>query len=118
MKRWLVMAVTLLMPVGTTSAAEAHFTASCKKNHCKRHVVRPFKPRILRMAFCESRNRWKINSLFDGGLQFSPSTWNATGSDYTFAYQAPQLEQMYRSIVWASMIGWQWRSTAGWPNCG
>lgn len=70
------------------------------------------------MAHCESRQHWHIDGAFDGGLQFSPSTWSKTGSRYAFAYQAPILEQKYRAVIWASLIGWRWRSTAGWPNCG
>lgn len=119
MKRWLIMAVTLMMPAATiTSGADAHFYSGCKKNRCKRHVLKPFKPHVLSIAYCESRLRWGINSVFDGGLQFSPSTWNATGSKYNFAYQAPPLEQMYRGVIWAEKIGWNWHSTAGWPVCG
>lgn len=119
MKQKFLMFVYCIIPITfTTQSAEAHFTLGCKKSVCKKHVVKPFRSRLLRMAWCESRQRWKLNSTFDGGLQFSPSTWNATGSEYSFAYQAPELEQMYRAVVWASMIGWTWHSTAGWPVCG
>lgn len=103
----------------STSVAKSHFTSGCKKNKCKRHVVKPFKKHLLNIASCESGRRWHLNiGLFDGGLQFHPTTWNATGSKYSFAYQAPQIEQMYRAVVWSSKIGWRWRSTAGWPVCG
>lgn len=70
------------------------------------------------MAWCESRRRWHINSTFDGGLQFSPSTWWKTRSPWAYAYEAPAYEQKYRAVIWAHMIGWAWHSTEGWPVCG
>lgn len=99
--------------------AKAHFYAGCKKNKCKRHVIKPHRDRLDRMHNCEARGAgWFKDGLFDGGLQFTPSTWQATGSPVSFAYMASKTEQRYRAVVWASMIGWAWRSTAGWPNCG
>lgn len=120
MKRKLLMFVYCILPIGLSShSAEAHFTASCKKNVCKRHVIKPFVSHLLSIASCESGRRWYLNiGLFDGGFQFSPSTWRATGSKYSFAYQAPPIEQKYRAVVWASKINWSWHSTAGWPVCG
>lgn len=117
----IVIVGLLVAAIGITilvADAGAHFYAGCQKNHCKRHVVRPHNSHLNAMARCESGGRWYIDSTFDGGLQFNPSTWNATGSRYAFAYQAPRLEQKYRAVIWASRIGWAWRSTAGWPNCG
>lgn len=101
--------------------ADAHYYAGCKHSKCKRHVVRPHNAHLRSMHNCEMRGRtwdWHFNGQFDGGLQFGPSTWNATHSRYRFAYQAPVLEQKYRAVIWAHAIGWAWRSTAGWPNCG
>lgn len=119
MKHWFVIIfITITMLFMAASTSTAHFTSGCKKNRCKRHVVKPFKPRLLSIASCESTRRWNINGLFDGGLQFHPNTWNATGSKYKYAYNAPELEQMYRGVIWAYMIGWRWHSNAGWPNCG
>lgn len=119
MRRKILMTAAVVATTGITpTASHAHFTSGCKKNVCKRHVLKPFKQRVLNIASCESHQRWYINSFFDGGLQFEPGTWNSTGSKYSFAYLAPPLEQMYRSVIWASKINWQWRSTAGWPNCG
>lgn len=102
------------------AAADAHFTNGCRKDPCKAHVVRPYAAKLDRMARCESGRRWSYNgsSGFDGGLQFHPGTWRATGSRYAFAWQAPPLEQKYRAVVWASRIGFAWSSTAGWPVCG
>lgn len=116
-----VIATAVTFVLAVADAADAHFYAGCQKNHCKRHVVRPFNAHLRSMHNCEMRGRtwdWHFNGQFDGGLQFSPPTWNATGSRFAFAYQAPKLEQKYRAVIWASRIGWAWRSTAGWPNCG
>lgn len=115
MKRALALAAVLASPA---VPAKAHFYAGCKKAPCKRHVIAPFKERLHRMAGCESTWRWHIDSDFDGGLQFHPRTWGATGSRYAFAFQAPPLEQKFRAVIWASRIGWAWSSTAGWPVCG
>jgi Transglycosylase-like domain len=68
------------------------------------------------MAECESSGRWHIDGLFDGGLQFHPSTWRAAGGS-GYAYQASKLEQMYRAVLWHDKIG-TWVTTAGWPRCG
>lgn len=118
LKKTLTMIIIVTVMGIFTPTTKAHFFKGCKGNFCKRHVVKPFKSKVLAIASCESGRRWYINGLFDGGLQFHPGTWNSTNSKYAFAYQAPPLEQMYRGVVWASMIGWAWRSTAGWPNCG
>lgn len=112
----------ILATVAATAAcaapSSAHVVDSCRKPPCKRHVVKPFKAKLDAIAACESGYRWHIDGLFDGGLQFHPSTWTATGSTYRFAHWAPKLEQMYRGVLWARAIGWRWRSTAGWPVCG
>jgi len=118
MKTILALITATLVMASSAAPAQAHFYAGCKKNRCKRHVVRPFNAHLNAMAWCESRRRWHINGLNDGGLQFSPQTWWRTGSRYSYAYQAPELEQKYRAVIWASKIGWAWHSTAGWPVCG
>lgn len=100
------------------STASAHYTAGCKKNLCKRHVVAPYRSKIIRIARCESGLRWHIRNGHEGGLQFASGTWDATGSRYVAAYLAPVLEQMYRAVVWFHMIGQTWVTTAGWPVCG
>lgn len=112
--------LTSLVVAGVMAApatAQGHFYSGCKKNKCKRHVVRPFDSKLDRMAQCESTGRWFINSLFDGGLQFSPATWTSTGSTYSYAYLAPILEQKYRAVILRFRIG-TWTTTAGWPRCG
>lgn len=113
-----VLAVLAALVVLVPLPAPGHFVAGCKGERCKRHVVRPFRAHLNRIAMCESTRRWHLNGMFDGGLQFHPSTWASTGSRYAFAYLAPPSEQRYRAVVWASRIGWAWHSTAGWPVCG
>lgn len=113
-----VVAVAITFILAVADAADAHYYAGCKHSKCKRHVVRPFNAHLLSIHSCESPGRWFTDGAFDGGLQFSPSTWRATGSRFAFAYQAPILEQKYRGVIWAHRIGWAWRSTAGWPVCG
>jgi len=117
-KTSLAAVAVALTPMAATKSAEAHFWKGCEKNKCKRHVIKPHDSHLMRIARCESSLRWYINGLFDGGLQFHPTTWNATSSKFSFAYQAGPLEQKYRAVIWASKIGWAWRTSAGWPNCG
>lgn len=104
-----------------TEDTQAHFGTGCKKAKCKRHVVAPYQSQLRKMHGCEMRGRvgeWHYDGFYDGGLQFGVPTWQRTGSRYLYAWQAPVLEQKYRAVIWAWKINWQWRSTAGWPNCG
>jgi hypothetical protein len=114
----LIAVLVATVGIALPGSADAHFYAHCKSWHCKRHVVRPFKSRLIRMARCESGMRWWLHNSYEGGLQFGSGTWDRTGSRYAAAYQAPPLEQEYRAVIWASMIGWRWHSTMGWPVCG
>lgn len=116
--RCAAVAAAVSVAVVAPPGAQAHFYKGCKKNPCKRHVVKPFRAGLERMAGCESGHRWFIHGVHEGGLQFAPSTWDATGSRYSAAHLAPKLEQMYRAVIWASMINWRWQSNAGWPHCG
>lgn len=112
----LIAAVVAALTIAPATT-DAHFYAGCKKRPCKRHVVKPFNSLLKSIHRCESRGNWFVDDYHDGGLQFLPSTWRATGSRYALAHHAPILEQKYRAVVWASKIGWAWRSSAGWPNC-
>ncbi len=116
-RRLALAAVMVALLFVLSTSAVAHFTSGCKKNRCKRHVVKPYNDKLNRMAQCESGGRWFIDGAFDGGLQFHPGTWNATGSAYSFAYLAPIIEQKYRALIWRSKIG-TFVTTAGWPRCG
>lgn len=67
------------------------------------------------IALCESSQRWHLNvGIFDGGLQFLPSTWNAYGGQQfaQFAWQATKLEQMVVASRTLSAEG-----PSAWPHC-
>jgi len=70
----------------------------------------------VRLAVCESGSRWDYNggSGYDGGLQFSPSTWRANGGGEfaPFAYQASALQQMVVAERVLDASGW-----GAWPTC-
>ena len=67
-----------------------------------------------RLSLCESGGRWDYNgsSGFDGGLQFSPATWNAMATDYAFAWQAPREVQIAAAQRLQARSGW-----GQWPAC-
>ena len=67
------------------------------------------------VAECESSGRWHINvGLFDGGLQFLPSTWwGFGGGEYAqFAYQATRRQQIDIAERVLAVQG-----PEAWPNC-
>jgi hypothetical protein len=67
------------------------------------------------VSMCESTGRWHINTgLFDGGLQFLPSTWwMFGGGEYTrFAYQATKKQQIDIAERVLAVQG-----PKAWPNC-
>ncbi|MEV6274118.1 resuscitation-promoting factor Rpf1 domain-containing protein [Nocardia sp. NPDC051832] len=69
-----------------------------------------------RLAQCEAGGNWGINTGngFHGGLQFSPSTWNAHGGkEYApTAYQASREEQIAVAEKVLASQGW-----GAWPSC-
>lgn len=69
-----------------------------------------------RLAQCESGGNWAINTGngFHGGLQFSPSTWNAYGGQQyaQFAYQATREQQIAVAEKVLASQGW-----GAWPAC-
>lgn len=67
------------------------------------------------VAMCESSGRWHINTgLFDGGLQFLPSTWwGFGGGAYArYAYQATRRQQIDIAERVLAVQG-----PNAWPNC-
>jgi hypothetical protein len=67
------------------------------------------------MAMCESSQRWHLNvGIFDGGLQFLPSTWDAYGGGQfaRWAWQASKLEQI---VVASRVLAVQ--GPIAWPHC-
>ncbi|HVI78122.1 MAG TPA: transglycosylase family protein [Candidatus Acidoferrum sp.] len=88
-------------------------------SHANRwEVVRPYNQKLERIAFCESRGRWYINTGngYYGGLQFTLGTWRAAGGR-GYPHQNSELEQKYRAVIWHNRIR-TWVTTAGWPRCG
>ena len=67
-----------------------------------------------RLAQCESGGRWHINSTYDGGLQFSPSTWRGYGGGKfaSHAYKAKRWQQV--AIAERVLRGQGW---GAWPAC-
>jgi nucleoid-associated protein YgaU len=68
------------------------------------------------LAMCESGGRWNLNvGAFDGGLQFSPATWNAYGGRQ-FAPTADQATKEQQITIAAKVAagpgGWN-----NWPVC-
>ena len=69
-----------------------------------------------RLAQCEAGGNWNINTGngYHGGLQFSPSTWNAHGGNEfaPYAYQATREQQIVVAERVLSTQGW-----GAWPAC-
>ena len=99
--------------VGVHKAA-AHYWPHCRKEHCKRHVVRPYFNYWQNVASCESGRRWHIatGNGFYGGLQFTLGSWRAVGG-YGMPNYAPRYEQMYRATILLHVQG-----RGAWPVCG
>ena len=68
------------------------------------------------IAQCESGGNWAINTGngYHGGLQFSPSTWNAHGGqEYApYAYMATREQQIAVAERVKASQGW-----GAWPAC-
>lgn len=69
-----------------------------------------------RLAGCEAGGNWGINTGngYHGGLQFSPSTWNAYGGQEfaPYAYMATREEQI--AVGERVLAGQGW---GAWPSC-
>ena len=77
-------------------------------------VVQPYDSKLERIAYCESRGRWWINTGngYYGGLQFDLSTWRTVGGR-GFPHQNSELEQKYRAVKLIWLQGY-----SPWPHCG
>lgn len=68
------------------------------------------------LAQCEAGGNWSINTGngYHGGLQFSPSTWNAYGGqEYApYAYMATREQQIAVATKVQAAQGW-----GAWPGC-
>jgi hypothetical protein len=81
---------------------------------CKQRTVAPYRAKLTRMAWCESRGRWGIatGNGYYGGLQFDLPTWRSVGGQ-GLPHLNPRLEQMYRAVRLIRRRGY-----APWPRCG
>lgn len=70
-----------------------------------------------RVAACESGNNWAINTGngYQGGLQFSPSTWTGHGGG-EFAPSADQATREQQIVVAERVLASQ--GPGAWPTCG
>lgn len=104
--------MTRILAVALSTIACLPATAEGKVNRWK--VVKPLNAKLDRMAWCESRGNWGINTGngFFGGLQFMPSTWWGVGGQ-GFPHQASRLEQKYRAVLLIRRSGF-----GPWPVCG
>jgi hypothetical protein len=77
-------------------------------------IVRPYRAKLTRMAWCESRGHWGIatGNGYYGGLQFDlPTWWSVGGRGYP--HWNTRLEQMFRAVRLIHRRGYQ-----PWPVCG
>jgi hypothetical protein len=107
MKLLTTAAVAITMAMGSADAQ------ACDAP-CKKRIVRPWNHKLDRIAYCESRNHWWINTGngFYGGLQFTLRTWVSVGGR-GFPHQATRLEQKYRAVRLIRVAGFR-----PWPVCG
>lgn len=77
-------------------------------------VVRPYNAKLERMAWCESRQRWSLNTGngYFGGLQFDRQTWRSVGGR-GMPHWASELEQKFRAVLVIRSRGY-----SPWPVCG
>jgi len=77
-------------------------------------IVRPYRAKLTRMAWCESTGRWHIatGNGFYGGLQFDAQTWRSVGGS-GLPHWHSRLEQMFRAVRLIRRRGY-----APWPICG
>lgn len=110
--------IALLLALTLPAAANAHGTVAPNA---------PYHHAWYRVAKCETTYpKWNYSGpgYYDGGLQFSPSTWRSAikGTKYAgtwaYAYQAPAWAQIHAADRWRRMIGGNPYQTAGWPHCG
>jgi hypothetical protein len=73
--------------------------------------VRPW----MNLAMCESGGRWHLTTgAYQGGLQFSPSTWKAYGG-LTFSRAAHGATPIQQIAIAQKVLSNQGRSA--WPHC-
>lgn len=109
----LLLAVFLTGLFAIPSRADARGQVPCSGYNAPCRV--PHAAGWMRVADCESSFRWRLNGTFDGGLQFSPTTWRSvdTKHRYSYAYQAPPWFQVAMAEKLRKRDG-----IGQWPHCG
>lgn len=105
----LLLIAALAAPTSDTVAVKE------SKKRCHRcAAVRPYNAKLNRMAWCESRRRWFINTGngYYGGLQFDFRTWRSVGGR-GYPHWNSILEQKYRAVLLIRRRGY-----SPWPHCG
>lgn len=110
--------VTSLPPNMHAGNGHVKCAKQCRRERKMWKKVRPWNAKLNRMAQCESRRRWRLNTGngFFGGLQFTLGTWHSAGGD-GYPHRKSALEQKYFAVRWHDKIG-TWVTSAGWPHCG
>ena len=78
-----------------------------------RHVIRPYRDWLRRLAWCESRgNPRASNGTHFGLYQFALPTWRAVGGP-GHPLNASRLQQSYRAVILLKRVGpGQWECKA------
>jgi hypothetical protein len=108
----LALLVAMLVPAQTDFAVRE--VRPCRLKCKMRKTIRPWHPKLDRMAECESDGQWHIatGNGFYGGLQFLPSTWWSVGGK-GLPHQHSETAQKYRAVLLIRRAGF-----SPWPNCG
>ena len=108
--------MTLLAAV-LAIAAPVHHADGCDRPYCeyRRRIVAPYAAKLNRVAWCESRRRWHINTGngYYGALQFDLPTWRSVGG-HRYPHQQNPLNQLYRAVLLVRRRG----GYSAWPVCG
>lgn len=120
MKRTLAVAALSVASIIPAAPAKAHFYKGCKKNPCKKHVVKPHQSWLHSTGNCETRGYGLWASLrahsptgqYHGRFQFDLSSWRGAGGRGD-PHNGGLLEQRFRAVVWLHLAG-----RNAWPNCG
>ena len=110
----LAAAALALSPVPALGELREHPRHRVRAPDPRVEIVRPFRAKLTRMAWCESTGRWWIatGNGYYGGLQFDLQTWRSVGGA-GYPHRASRLEQMFRAV---RLI--RWRGYSPWPVCG
>jgi hypothetical protein len=87
----------------------------CRRHRRWRRVIRPYRPWLRSLRWCESTNRRRAYNPagpYYSYYQFSESTWHSMGGK-GLPWDVGRLEQSYRAVKLRKRSG-----TGQWPECG